>query len=422
MPKTIKDYLIGIGYDYDKKGEEAANKGLALLRSRALLLGGALLAAGASVNHIASTFAKNRDSLGKTAQILGVSAENINAIGAAVRHEGGTIDGALSSLASLENLIAGFRAGDASAISEAGKFGIDVTPILEASDAYEGLLRAAEAFEGRSRQQQVQVGRILGLDDATIRLLSQGRDLVRDIVEEESNRRPIPAEYLENAKRYNDEMQDLQENLGRVKDLFGNAFSESIAGRIYSVNTALKENRDLIDELSTEIINAPESMSKAIGDYVAAQQAALGQNFTGAGEWVSAQANSMLRGARDLFSGRTRAASQPAASSPYYDLMSYGYLPYYLPGPPGAQPQGLDLSGVSHVPAPGGVGTSSSSENAAALPQNSTATISDLAGGQKRTIVNNFILDGQIVKRAIVQILDDELDQVREDLQGGMVD
>ena len=103
MAKTISNLLVGIGFDLDKKSTDNVSSGIDSIKSKALKLG-SIVAGAFGIKALTADFADAKDDLGKFSEVFGVTADNINAFGNALRLEGGTLQGFMSQLANLERL------------------------------------------------------------------------------------------------------------------------------------------------------------------------------------------------------------------------------------------------------------------------------------------------------------------------------
>lgn len=202
MANTISNFLVGVGFDYDTKGAEEIGSGIDAIGSKALQLG-AVIAGGFGLKQLTVDFAESRDQLGKFADVFGVGAEDVEAFGNALATEGGTLESFMSQLENIERLRAGLLVGDAGFIAQAGRAGIDTTGLEAATTATEAYLELADQFASMSQQQRLNAAGALGLDEASIRLLSKGRDTVESIVGRFRDIRPVTEEMTEDAAEFN---------------------------------------------------------------------------------------------------------------------------------------------------------------------------------------------------------------------------
>ena len=181
MSNVISSFLVGIGFDYDKKSAKQIEGGIDTIKSKALQLG-AVVAGGFGLKSLTSDFASSADMLGKFSQVFGVNANEIQAFGNALATEGGTLESFMNQIESIERARARIRVGDVGFFAPAGKAGLDPNVIANANNATDAYLALADSFRSMNNQQRINAAEALGLDESSIRLLSQGRDAVEGLV------------------------------------------------------------------------------------------------------------------------------------------------------------------------------------------------------------------------------------------------
>ena len=236
MAKTISNLLVGIGFDLDKKSTDKVSSGIDGIKSKALKLG-AIVGGAFGFKELTTGFANAKDDLGKFAQLIGVSADDVNAFGAAIRLERGTLKGFMSELAGLAKFRAGFLVGDIGFLPAAEKAGIDTKTILEAKDATEAYLSLADQIQKLSPKQRLNVAAAVGLSEASIRLLSKGRVAVEAIIKQQKLIRPIDTGMIEMAAEFNNSTQILLDNMGAVADKFSKILLPGIIEELEELNS-----------------------------------------------------------------------------------------------------------------------------------------------------------------------------------------
>lgn len=247
MANTIGNFLVGIGFDFDKKGADQVDSSIDGIKSRALQLG-TVVAGAFGIKALTADFAASNDMLGKFAQTLNVSANDVNAFGNAIQHEGGTLESFMGQLQGIEQLRAGLLQGDAEFIALAGRAQIDTTELIEAENATEAYLSLADQFQKLNSQQRLNAAKALGLDEASIRLLSKGRDEVSNIIEEQKRLRPVTEQMTKTAADFNDETQILGNNIGRMADQISTALLPEVNSIIAGTNEWFSANQGVIDQ------------------------------------------------------------------------------------------------------------------------------------------------------------------------------
>lgn len=268
MAKTISNFLVGVGFDLDKKSADGVASGIDSIKSKALQLG-ALVAGAFGIKALTTDFANAKDDLGKFAEVFGGSADDISAFGNALRLEGGTLEGFMSQLASLEQFRAGLATGDTGFLEAAGRAGLDTRALIEAETATEGFLTLADQFQKLSRKQRISAAQAIGLDEASIRLLSKGRNAIEEVVEAQRIMRPVTDEMTDAAAEFNDQMQDMGTNIGGVADQISVKLLPQINNVLAGMNSWIAANRELLDTgvlnfLGEAAIDASRFASQAV--------------------------------------------------------------------------------------------------------------------------------------------------------------
>ena len=252
MANVISSFLVGIGLDFDSKGAKEAESSISSIGSTALQAGAAL--AGAfGLKSLTADFASAYDELGKFSDVFGLVPNDVAAMGSALEHEGGSLDSFMNQMAGLEKMRAGLLKGDAGFISQAGMAGIDPSVITNADNATDAYLALADQFERMSGQERLNAADALGLDEASIRLLSKGRDAVEDVIDAEKKMRPVNEEMTEASARFNDEWQDLWTRIGGATDTAAMKILPAVTDVIAGIGDWMDTNDGLIDQGIGEI-------------------------------------------------------------------------------------------------------------------------------------------------------------------------
>lgn len=219
MANTLTNFLIGIGLSTDdfKRGEKEVLSGVGSMRSQILQLGAV---AGGAFGFKALTvgFADATAEAGRFTQVFGGTVEDIRAFGQALEQEGGSLASLMSQIENLERMRAMTPAQIGGLFAEAGIRGVDPSVILNAKSATDAYLALADVLERLSPKQRLPVADVFGLDEASIRLLSQGRDEVERIIERQREIRPLTDEMTEAGIKFNQQLIEFKNNVGQVVD------------------------------------------------------------------------------------------------------------------------------------------------------------------------------------------------------------
>lgn len=195
--------------------------------------------------------AEEADELGKFADVLGLNIEEVDAWGQAVERSGGSAEGFRTSVENLTRQLTDFTLtgkGDAAAVL--ARLGISALDSgKKVRSAFDVLPELADSFENLTRAEAVGFGQRLGLDQATILLLQQGRREVDELVRRQRQLGMITQQDAEIAAEFNDAWADTRQVFNRlfttanatVLPLFTQIFNA-----INRLITFLRENEDLV--------------------------------------------------------------------------------------------------------------------------------------------------------------------------------
>lgn len=219
MATTLTNFIVGLGMDTSdyKRGEKEVLSGVGSMRSQILQLGA--IAGGAyGFGALTTGFANATDSVGKFTQVFGGTVEDIRAFGQALEQEGGSLESLMGQIENLQRMRAMTPAQIGGLFAEAGIRGVDPSVILNAESATDAYLALADVLSGLTTKQRLPVADVFGLDEASIRLLSQGRDEVERLIDRQREIRPLTDEMTEAAAEYNRQWKELRNNIAGVAD------------------------------------------------------------------------------------------------------------------------------------------------------------------------------------------------------------
>lgn len=264
MSDTLREFLIGFGFDFDTDSAREVNSSLDNVTSKALQLG-AVVAGAFGFKNLTSDFAATTDMLGKFASVLDTDASRVAAFGRALEHEGGTFESFLSQLENLQRMRSGVMVGDTGFIGAAGAAGVDTSGFIAAIDPLEAYLELAEQFQDLSSKQRLNAAEVFGLDPASIRLLSYGRDYIEGLVGREEAMRPVTPEMTAESARFNDAVQDFGTYVGGFTDVISMKLLPGLNDSIEGINEFFRENQSDIKDVTT-MMAAPLMMGRPEGE------------------------------------------------------------------------------------------------------------------------------------------------------------
>ena len=246
MAKVISSLLVGLGFDVDQKGAREFEGSIDSVKSKALQLG-SVVAGGFGLKALTADFASSRDMLGKFAETFGVLPNDVMAFGNALATEQGSLEGFMSQLENLERVRARILVGDVGFFAPAAKAGIDPSVIANAQNATDAYLALADSFSTMTTQQRINAAESLGLDEASIRLLSKGREGVEQLVERFRTIRPVTESSTEAAAEFNRQWVEFGQNIGSATDSISDQFLPVINNAIDGINNWIGVNKDLVN-------------------------------------------------------------------------------------------------------------------------------------------------------------------------------
>lgn len=183
---------------------------------------GAAIVGAMSIGSAFGTWKEQSAGLGAVSRNLKMSMEDVQGWTGAMGKFGGTAADFESTIRGLNGQLARMATtGHSRAGTLLESIGIDAGGIGRQRNALEILQEMAGVMEGMSKDEAQGIGAALGLDSATIMLLQQGRDGMRDLIREKKESAVYTKEDAEAVKAYNVAMGGLKKNfMGIVSVLF----------------------------------------------------------------------------------------------------------------------------------------------------------------------------------------------------------
>ena len=240
MAETIQNFLVGIGYDYDEKGQNQIASGIDGLASKALMLG-SVIAGAFGISALTTDFANASDTLGKFSETFDMTANDVAGLGRAIQLEGGTFESMVSQLEAIERLRAMRPDEIGGFFADAGIVGFDPSVILNAKNATEAYIALGDVMKRASQDKRLQIADVLGLDPASIRLLSLGTDEVRSLVEQMKAARPVTDDMTKSSAEFNNQLFMMKTNIGAISDSVANELLPSLTESMGGFNEFMGE-------------------------------------------------------------------------------------------------------------------------------------------------------------------------------------
>ncbi len=196
--------------DQNTKATQKAENGFIGLKNSVLKAIAPLVAFGVIVNRTLN-FAQQGENLLFMANSAGVAAESFNALAMAAERIGGSRAGMAASLGSLSSSLLGIRRGEENGLTQAAMYyGVKFYGPNGVATPEEMLENIARAMEGRTVAEQMDMGRMMGLDDGTIRLLQRGVKGLRQEMALAQKYNPFDEKTLKNVQEFKYSLRELK--------------------------------------------------------------------------------------------------------------------------------------------------------------------------------------------------------------------
>nr|DAI76061.1 MAG TPA: tail tape measure [Caudoviricetes sp.] len=185
MAEHITDFLVGLGLDTSdyQKGMKRADSEMSSFKS-SVLQAGAAMASAFSLKGAIFGFAKQNLELDQMAKLIGVSRDGLYGLEQAAQAFGAASGEATEALKGLENIRAGVLVGDVGALEALAKARINPDSILHAKDAAEAFYNIASQLKGMSQDERLNAANALGISPAVLDLMAQGGQQARALSEQ----------------------------------------------------------------------------------------------------------------------------------------------------------------------------------------------------------------------------------------------
>ena len=244
--KVLESFLIALGLKVDKKSFEAGENAFSGITKSALQLG-AVLASKLAIDKVVGDFKNAGTELNNFNKLTGLSTQNVQMLGQAIKAQGGSAQDAFSDLTKLQDLMASPITGNTGWFGDVAKLGLDPDAIIGAKDTAEALTNIAKQFETMSPLNQRLAGNALGLSESTVRLLMKGSEEAQKQLDVRGKLGIMTQQQIDDAAQLTKASSEL--------DLVFTDIGNTIAGEMAPAFTDMAEdfvafysdNKDLID-------------------------------------------------------------------------------------------------------------------------------------------------------------------------------
>lgn len=156
--------------------------------------------------------------LGQSIALIGGNAENISAMGNALKRFGGDTDSLINSMKSLNSQLQEAKYGGGALIEVAKKYGVSLNPYTTADKALESLARQMQNYDRNTR---VAIASQLGLDESITRAFADGGKDLAKFIEKQKELGTATQEDIKISNNFNNSILDLKDLFNALMRDFG---------------------------------------------------------------------------------------------------------------------------------------------------------------------------------------------------------
>lgn len=213
--KVVKAEIEGVNAELDKTEAKAkkAGNGMDIFGKKILGVLGPLVGFGVVMKRVFN-FAAQGEQLAFLAQEANVAAGKIQTLGKALKDYGGDSTTAANTLKNFNRQLYDLRRGMGGPLAEtAWRFGLDLRGVKEGEQL---LFRIAQRMEGLNTNRQLELGRALGLDPATLRLVQGGVENLNAELARASKFNVFSEQDIENSRKFQRGLRDAKDGLNAI--------------------------------------------------------------------------------------------------------------------------------------------------------------------------------------------------------------
>lgn len=245
--KVLESFLIALGIKVDEKSFQKADAAFGGLTKSALQLG-AVFAGKLAIDKVVGDFKKAGIELDNFQKLTGMSTDSVQALGQAIKVQGGNAADAFTDLKKIQDLMASPLTGNTGWFGDVAKLGLDPNAIMGAQDTAEALTNIAKQFETMTPLNQRLAGNALGLSESTVRLLMKGSEEAERQLDVRDKLAITTQKQIEDAVRLAKATSDL--------DLVFDDMGSTIAGELVPAFAEMAEDFTKFYRSNRELINS----------------------------------------------------------------------------------------------------------------------------------------------------------------------
>ena len=244
--KVLESFLIALGLKVDKKSFEAGENAFSGITKSALQLG-AVLASKLAIDKVVGDFKNAGTELNNFNKLTGLSTQNVQMLGQAIKAQGGSAQDAFSDLTKLQDLMASPITGNTGWFGDVAKLGLDPDAIIGAKDTAEALTNIAKQFETMSPLNQRLAGNALGLSESTVRLLMKGSEEAQKQLDVRGKLGIMTQQQIDDAAQLTKASSELDLVFTDIGNTIAGELAPAFADMAEDFVAFYSDNKDLID-------------------------------------------------------------------------------------------------------------------------------------------------------------------------------
>ncbi|MDQ3202421.1 MAG: phage tail tip lysozyme [Pseudomonadota bacterium] len=244
--KVLESFLIALGIKVDDKSFQKADAAFGGLTKSVLQLGG-VLAGKLAIDKVVGDFKSAGTELNNFNKLTGLSTQNVQMLGQAIKAQGGSIQDAFSDLTKIQDLMASPITGNTGWFGDVAKLGLDPDVIIGAQDTAEALANIAEQFETMTPLNQRLAGNALGLSESTVRLLMRGSEEAQKQLDVRGKLGIMTQQQIDDAARLTKASSELDLVFADIGNTIAGELAPAFADMAEDFVAFYRDNKDLID-------------------------------------------------------------------------------------------------------------------------------------------------------------------------------
>ena len=230
----------------DEKSFQKADAAFGGLTKSALQLG-AVFAGKLAIDKVVGDFKKAGTELNNFNKLTGLSTQNVQSLGQALKAQGGSASDAFSAMKKIQDLMASPITGGSGWCGDVAKLGLNPDVMIGAQNTADALAGIAGEFEHMSALNQRLAGQALGLDDSTVRLLMRGRDEVEKQLDSRGKLAVMTQKQIDDSARLTKATSELDQVFTDIGNTIAGELTPALADMAEDFVAFYRANKELVD-------------------------------------------------------------------------------------------------------------------------------------------------------------------------------